>query len=134
MRTDPLKRAQLAVDVARTVVEDGFRSVAIVDYYLKHVDDEGQLRLLDRWLAEEILALAFQNGHRKGNFRRLPFRRLRQMGLPSLRHRRRLLRHGHLKSSFFRLRTDRLLERERRRLPGRKAFSPSLEAAARQSS
>ncbi len=113
----PMARAQLAVDIARDVVENGFRSVAIIDYYLKHVNDEAQLRALDRWLAEEILAVAFQNGHKKGNFRKLPFRRLRAMGLPSLRHRRRLLRHGHLESSFFQMRTENLIAQQQRRLP-----------------
>jgi hypothetical protein len=108
---DPERRAQLLIEIARSVIEDGFRSVALIDYYLKHVDDEEQLRLLDRWLAEEILAQALQTGHRKGNFRKLPFKRLREMGLPSLRHRRRLLRHGHLESSFFRYRTDKLVKR-----------------------
>ncbi len=128
--SDPTKRAQLAIDLARQVVEDGFRSVAIIDYYLKHVDDEEQLRQIDRWLAEEVLAIAFQNGHRKGNFRRLPFKRMRDMGLPSLRHRRRLLRHGHIQSSFFTLRTERLIEQERRRLSGpKRAFPPRLAAA-----
>ena len=113
----PMARAQLAVDIARDVVENGFRSVAIIDYYLKHVNDEAQLRELDRWLAEEILAVTFQNGHKKGNFRKLPFRRLRAMGLPSLRHRRRLLRHGHLESSFFQMRTENLIAQQQRRLP-----------------
>jgi hypothetical protein len=98
-------RAQLAVEVARRVIESRTRSVAIIDYYLKHVDDEEQLRQLDRWLAEEVLSFAFRNGHRRGNFRTMPFARLRAMGLPSLRHRRRLLRHGHIESSFFRWRT-----------------------------
>ena len=109
----------MAVDIARGVVERGLRSVGIIDYYLKHVDDQAQLRRLDRWLAEEVLALALRNGHKKGNFRHLPFARLRQMGLPSLVHRHRLLRHGRLRSSFFVLRTERLIETERGRLPGR---------------
>ena len=126
----PEPRAKHAIAVCCRVIGDGLRSVAIIDYYLKHVDDEGQLRLLDRWLAEEVLSIAFQNGHRKGNFRKLPFARLREMGLPSLRHRRRLLNHGHLKASFFVLRTKWLIEQERGRLPSRKAFSPGLEAAA----
>ena len=130
----PERRARVAIDVAKDVVENGIRSIAIIDYYLKHVDDEEQLRQIDRWLAEEVLALAFRNGHRKGNFRRLPFQRMRDMGLPSLRHRRRLLRHGHITSSFFVLRTERLIERERRRLPGPRAFSPSLKAAAKSTS
>jgi len=129
-RSDPVERAAVAIDIARDVIERGFRSVAIVDYYLKHVNDEEQLRQLDRWLAEEVLALAFRNGHKKGNFKLLPFSRLREMGLPSLRHRRRLILHGHIDSSFFVLRTDRLIEQERRRLPGLRTFSPSLKAAA----
>jgi len=123
-------RARLAVDIARRVVENGLRSVAIVDYYLKHVNDEAQLRLIDRWLAEEVLFRAFGGGHRKGNFRKMSFARLREMGLPSLVYRRRLLQHGRLVSSFFRMRTERLIEREGRRLPGRKAFPPDPEAAA----
>jgi len=128
--TDPEARAQLVAEIARDVVESRNRSVAIIDYYLKHVDDEEQLRLLDRWLAEEVLAIAFQNGHRKGNFRMLSFSRLREMGLPSLRHRRRLLRHGHLRSPFFRWGRNRKTEHEKRRLSGPRTFSPRLEAAA----
>jgi hypothetical protein len=125
----PEERAQLAAGIAQGVLESRNRSVALIDYYLKHVDDEEQLRLLDRWLAEEVLSVAFQNGHRKGNFHKLTFARLRAMGLPSLRHRRRLLRHGHLRSSFFRW-MERKTEFAKRRLPGPRTFSPSLEAAA----
>jgi hypothetical protein len=75
--------------------------VAIVDYYLRHVEDEGQLRLLDRWLAEEVLCLALGGGHKRGHFGVLSFRELRAMGLPSLVHRRRLIRHGRIESPFF---------------------------------
>ena len=110
-------RAQLAVDIARDVVNETFRSVAVIDYYLKHVNDEKQLRELDRWLAEEILSVTFRNGHKKGNFRKLSFSRLRSMGLPSLQHRRRLLRHGHLESSFFQMRNENLIAQQQRRLP-----------------
>lgn len=142
---DPQQRAQLLIEVARQVIEGGIRSIAIIDYYLKHVDDEEQVRLIDRWLAEEILARALQSGHRKRNFAEFPFKRLREMGLLSLRHRHRLLRHGSLISSFFMWRIDRLIEmeskrteqqkrhpieKERGRLPGPRTFSPSLEAAA----
>lgn len=107
---DPEERAKFLVEIARQVLEQGFRSIAILDYYLKHVDDEEQLTLLDRWLAEEVLSRVFRNGHRKGNFRRISFKRLREMGLPSLRHRHRLLRHGGLVSSFFTLWTNWLVE------------------------
>jgi hypothetical protein len=98
---EPQARARLAVELARQTIAAGVRNVAIIDYYLRHVSDEAQLKLLDRWLAEEVLALTFGGGHRKGHFRTLSFARLRAMGLPSLVHRRRLLRHGHLASAFF---------------------------------
>jgi hypothetical protein len=95
------------VEIARKTLSHGVRNVAIIDYYLRHVTDESQLRRLDRWLAEEVLSLAFGGGHKKGYFRRLPFGRLRQMGLPSLVHRRRLILHGHVDSPFFVWRTYR---------------------------
>ena len=132
----PKGRARKAIEVAKDVLEHGYRSIAIIDYYLKHVDDEEQLRRLDRWLAEAVLAIAFDNGHKKGNFKKMPFAKLRAMGLPSLRHRRRLLRHGHLESSFFTLRTEKLIEQKRRRLPpgyGQTRvdrFPPELKAVA----
>ncbi len=138
----PEQRARLLVSAARQVIEHSCRSIAIMDYYLKHVDDEEQLRLLDRWLAEEVLSWVFGKGHRKGNFRTLSFETLRRMGLPSLRHRHRLLHHHKLQSSFFSLWTKSLVEsslrksinqRGRRRGDGCqvvKTLSPDLEAAA----
>lgn len=98
---DPRARARLAVEVCRQTIDAGVRNVAIIDYYLRHVNDEGQLRLLDRWLAEHVLSLALAGGHKRGYFRSLPFRELRVMGLPSLVHRRRLLRNRRIDSSFF---------------------------------
>jgi hypothetical protein len=93
-------RAQALVEIAAETVEKGVRNVTILDYYLKHVDDEAQLRRLDRWLAEEVLSRVF-GGHRKSHFRRISFERLRAMGLPSLVHRRRLVRRGRIESPFF---------------------------------
>lgn len=98
---DSRKRAEFAVAVAKRALEQGLRNVAIIDYYLKHVSDEAQLRLLDRWLAEEVLSLAFGGGHRSSYFRLLPYRSLRAMGLPSLVHRRRQIRHGQIAAPFF---------------------------------
>lgn len=86
--------------MAAESITQGVRNVALLDYYLKHVDDEAQLRHLDRWWAEEVLSRVF-GGHRKGNFRRIGFDELRAMGLPSLVHRRRLIRRGGTESSFF---------------------------------
>ena len=98
---DSRKRAEFAIRVAQRALEHSVRNVAIIDYYLKHVSEEDQLRLIDRWLAEEVLSIAFHGGHRKSFFRRLSFRALRAMGLPSLVHRRRQIRHGQIAAPFF---------------------------------
>jgi hypothetical protein len=98
---DPLQKAGLAIQLARETLDDGLRNVAIIDYYLKHVRDEEQIARIDRWLAEEVLSLAFGGGHKKGYFKRLSFKRLRAMGLPSLAHRRRLILHRQIESPFF---------------------------------
>jgi len=97
---DPRERARTLAAIASETVEKGVRNVAIVDYYLKHVTDVAQLRMLDRWLAEEVLSLVF-GGHKKGNFAKLSFETLREVGLPSLVHRQRLIIHGHTESPFF---------------------------------
>lgn len=72
-QADPQARAQALVNLAADTVEKGIRNVAILDYYLKHVNDEGQLHLLDRWLAEEVLSRVF-GGHKKAHFRQIRFR------------------------------------------------------------
>jgi hypothetical protein len=97
---EPLARAAILVEIALETIEKGVRNVAIVDYYLKHVNDELRLRLLDRWLAEEVLSLVL-GGHRKSHFRRISFAQLRALGLPSLVHRRRMILNGRIESPFF---------------------------------
>lgn len=132
----PEERARALVAIAGETVLQGVRNVAILDYYLKHVDDERQLRLLDRWLAEEVLSLVF-GGHQKGHFRRISFQQLRAMGLPSLVHRRRLVRNGRIESPFFIWQKQKATRAFRgavaRLCPARSAataFSPHPEAAA----
>ncbi len=97
---DPLRRAATLIDIAAETVRRGVRNVAIIDYYLKHVNDEGRLRAIDRWLAEEVLACVF-GGHKKGHFGQISFADLRAMGLPSLVHRRHLILRGEIESPFF---------------------------------
>jgi len=132
---DPAGRAQLLVTIASETIDHGLRNVAILDYYLKHVDDENQLRILDRWLAEEILSLVF-GGHKKSHFRQISFGQLREMGLPSLLHRRRLILRGQIESPFFiwqRQKGARAFRGTVARLPHAKAaaaFSRIPEAAA----
>ena len=98
--SDPRERARTLAAIASQTLNEGVRNVAIVDYYLKHVTNADQLHLLDRWLAEEILSLVF-DGHKKGHFAKISFAELRQFGLPSLVHRRRLILHRKIESPFF---------------------------------
>jgi hypothetical protein len=134
---DPRKRAQFAIETARHALEQSVRNVSIIDYYLKHVSDESQLRLIDRWLAEEVLSIAFRRGHKKSYFRLLPFRSLRAMGLPSLVHRRRQIQHGQIAAPFFvwkRYQTQKSSRETAVKLRPPQvepaAFSPSPEAVA----
>lgn len=133
---DPHGRAQALIAIAGEAIDQGLRNVAILDYYLKHVNDEKQLRELDRWLAEEILSLVF-GGHKKGHFRRISFRKLRAMGLPSLVHRQRLIRRGCVESPFFIWQREKSIRAFRgtvaRLRESRAAFSSVPEAAARKS-
>jgi retron-type reverse transcriptase len=113
---DPRKRVRTLAAVACETIERGVRNVAILDYYLKHVTDIGQLRQLDRWLAEEILRHVF-GGHKKGHFAKISFSELRQFGLPSLLHRHRLIRHRKIESPFFIWQQQKSTEPSRGRLP-----------------
>jgi len=132
---DARRRAQALINIAIETIEEGVRNVAILDYYLKHVNDEKQLRLLDRWLAEEVLSRVF-GGHKKGHFRKISFHQLREMGLPSLLHRRRMILNGKIESSFFIWQKERNARASRGtvaklcRFAGETAFSPFPEAAA----
>ncbi len=130
--SDPRRRAALAARIAQRTIGEGVRNVAIIDYYLKHVDDEKQLRDIDRWLAEEVLSLAFGGGHKRRYFRLISFAELRKMGLPSLVHRRRLIAHGRIESPFF-VWKERRAGRGNRGKVARSVRRPSLEARKQQS-
>ena len=137
---DPQERARTLIAIACQTIERGVRNVAILDYYLKHVTDVEQLRILDRWLAEEILSLVF-GGHKKGHFAKISFHQLREWGLPSLLHRHRLIRHRMIDSPFFiwqQQKMDRAFNRafkgtvasRKRATRADTGFSPCPEAAA----
>jgi hypothetical protein len=132
------ERVAAVVAIAADTAEKGVRNVAILDYYLRHVDDEAQLIRLDLWLAEEVLSAVF-GGHKKGHFRRISFKQLRNMGLPSLVHRRRLIRNGRVESPFFIWQNQKAarafrgtVARPARATNAAPAFSPVPEAAATQ--
>jgi retron-type reverse transcriptase len=133
---DPHERARTLIAIASQTIDKGVRNVAILDYYLKHTTDASQLRLIDRWLAEEILSLVF-GGHKKGNFAKISYEQLRRYGLASLVHRQRLIRHGKIDSPFFiwqQQKADRAFKgtvASRKRATGAVAdFSPCPEVAA----
>ncbi len=133
---DARERARTLAGIAAETIERGVRNVAILDYYLRHVTDTSQLRMLDRWLAEEILSLVF-GGHKKSHFAKISFEQLRKFGLPSLVHRHRLIRHRKIDSPFFIWQQQQIDRAFKGTVASRKRakcvmsdFSPSPEAAA----
>jgi hypothetical protein len=104
-------RVIAAIEAANQVISKRIRSVAIVDYYLKHTTDEHQLRNMDRIITELVISAALNKPFRKKDFRRVPYKRLRKLGLVSLLHRHRLHKHGHLNIPFLSIYDNLLLER-----------------------
>jgi len=94
------EKLHIAINAVNDVVKDRIRSAAIIDYYLKHINDELQLRNMDRLLAERTISCITGKPFRKGHFKIVSFKKLRDMGLISLLHRSRLHKHGHLNVSF----------------------------------
>jgi retron-type reverse transcriptase len=97
------EKLKITINAANAVIKDRIRSAAIVDYYLKHVTDELQLKRMDKLLAEMIISNVLDRPFHKGHFKTIPFKKLRNMQLVSLLHRNRLHRHGRLKVSFLSL-------------------------------
>lgn len=115
-------KLRFIINILNDVINIRIRSAAIIDYYLKHVNDEQQLKTLDKLIAELAITTALsKNSFKKGYFRQIPFKKLRDFGLISLLHRNRLHRHGHLHINFLSLYNDKLATRmddaiERRRM------------------
>lgn len=112
-------KLKYVIKIINDTLDKNLKRVAIIDYYLKHIEDENQLKELDHWLAQEVLFRIFKNGHKKGNFKKLSFKKLRKAGLISLRHRANLLKHKKIDSSFFKWKEYQLGKkfRNRERLP-----------------
>lgn len=105
------EKLSMSVNVVNDVIHDRIRSAAIVDYYLKHVNDEIQLKNMDRIVTEMIISVILEKKFRKGDFRKVPYKKLRDAGLISLLHRNRLHRHGHLKVNFLSLYNEKVTNR-----------------------
>lgn len=97
----PKARAELVISLINKAITENIRPTSVIDYYLKHMTDENQLKTIDRLVAELVLAVSTGRGYKKSNFKILRFDQLRAMGLPSLLHRHRLLTHAHLSTNFF---------------------------------
>ena len=117
------KKIELAIEGVNNVLETRIRSAAITDYYLKHVNDENQLKMMDRIITEMVISTVLSRPFKKKLFRIVPYKKLRDMGLPSLVHRNKLFKHGHLKVQFLSLhnkilhdRHDDMLKRREERI------------------
>lgn len=110
-----------AIDGVNMMVQNRIRCAAIVDYYLKHVNDETQLKNMDRLVAEMVISHVLDKPFRKGDFKIIPYKKLRQMNLLSLLHRNRLHRHGHLRVNFLSLHNELVFKRYQGALDSRRA-------------
>lgn len=108
---DLTAKVTAAVATINSVVEDRVRSIAIIDYYLKHVTDETQLKMMDRLISEKVISCVLNKKFRNRDYQSIPYKMLRDAGLVSLVHRHRLFKHGHLKINFMSMRNDLLIKR-----------------------
>lgn len=105
------KRLAFVISTCNDLLNNRIRSVAIIDYYLKHINDENKLQVMDRMIAEIVISATLIKPFRKKDFRKISFKKLRKMGLISLLHRHRLHKHGHLKVNFLSIRNDLFIKR-----------------------
>lgn len=109
------------VEVINKALTERCRGVAIVDYYLKHVNNENQLKSIDRIIKERaVCAITGKWPFRKGLLRTGLFEKLRDAGLVSLLHRSRLLQHKKLKRPFMSLLNTYFLDRHIQRLENKR--------------
>lgn len=113
-------RLKEAVNLVNGIITSRVRSAAIVDYYLKHVTDEVQLQQLDLCIATLLISTVLGKAFRYRDFKKVPFQKLRKLGLLSLRHRHRLHRHGHLRVSFLSLHNEIVADRHQMMINNRR--------------
>ncbi len=83
-------RLQVLIGCVRRLFEsDALRARNPVIALVRLIDDEQQLRELDRWIALTVVRLAVGGAHKRSLFNQVSYRRLRALGLPSLVHLRR---------------------------------------------
>jgi retron-type reverse transcriptase len=105
------QRLKAAISCVHQATLKRIRYAAIIDYYLKHIEDEQQLKIMDREIAEMVISTVLNKPFRPKDFKTIPYGKLRDMGLLSLVHRNRLHRHGHLNVPFLSMYNSILFER-----------------------
>lgn len=110
------EQVKKAVEVVNDVLLERVRSISIIDYYLSHISDEKQLVILDRLIIEDLISTVLNKRFKKGHFKHISPSWLRSLGLISLLHRHRLIKHGVIKTSFFDLRNSKIVERHVRKM------------------
>lgn len=110
-KMDLKSRIKTVVDTANDVLSDRIRSAAIVDYYLKHINDEDQLKNIDLLIAQSVISTILDKPFRYRDFSIIRYKALREAGLISLVHRHRLHKHGHLKINFLSLYNELVIRR-----------------------
>ena len=98
-------------EIINEICQKRIRNAAIIDYYLKHTDDEQQLIDMDREIVEFMIGFILNKKFRKKDYKLAPYRKFRDAGLISLVHRSRLLRSGKVRLSFLSLFNSIVLER-----------------------
>lgn len=117
------------IEAVNNILNKRIRSAAIIDYYLKHVNDELQLKVMDRIITEKVISTILDKPFRKKLFREIPYKKLRDFGLQSLVHRNRLFRHGHLHVAFLSLHNKALIDRYNNSMNRRKEKIDQIKLA-----
>lgn len=104
-------KLSIAAQIINSTVHERIKNAAIIDYYLQHVTDEEQIHKLDRLLMEAVVSVVLDKRFRQRDFKVVSPEDMRAAGVPSLLHRHRLHKHGHLKVDLLSIRNEDTLER-----------------------
>jgi len=70
---DLTERTKAAVACVAEAALKRIRYAAIIDYYLKHVEDEEQLKVLDREIAEMVISTVLDKPFKARDFKKIPY-------------------------------------------------------------
>jgi hypothetical protein len=101
----------LCTSIINDICKKRIRNAAIIDYYLKHIDDDQQLIDMDREIVEYMIGVILIKKFRQRDYKKVPYGTFREAGLVCLLHRSRLLRSNKIKLSFLSLFNSIVMER-----------------------